>query len=236
MANLIDENTIDIRLSVMVTGDPAVGKTSLIRRYAENKFSENYISTVGVDFTAKTIHFTVDSKSGPKDINVRYMIYDIGGQATYFNRIKNWAAHTSVFILTYDISSVETFRNVQQWYKKIQDIVAEITPNRQAVNPYSFVLVGTKRDLSPKPEKRKSLHHVQPPDVTQMQQKLGISVALETSAKTGENVEQFFTNVGQLAFQNHIIHNFNILRSKGIPENELREAYHCENRYYPPIL
>ncbi len=70
---------VDIKLNVIVTGEPSVGKTSLIRRYAENKFQEEYISTVGIDFSFKTTQLNVCTSRGLQPMSVRIKLYDIGG-------------------------------------------------------------------------------------------------------------------------------------------------------------
>ena len=196
----MDEN-IDIKLRVMVVGDHSVGKTCLIRRYAENVFSEDYISTVGVDFSAKTMEIPVQTREGPSELKLRYMIYDIGSQNQYNNRIETYAPQTMVFVICYDITQPSSLENTLTWEMKIKEFTEKLAQSKGFTIPQTFVLVGTKRDLDPDKQYRGRRHHVTEKQLNEIFTESQFTNTIETSAKTGENVKELFETYRDYSLQ-----------------------------------
>jgi Ras-related protein Rab-1A len=71
----IDEGVANVVLKVVIVGNSAVGKSSLLLRFADNNFNEKYITTIGVDFRFKTVE--VGGKS------VKFQIWDTAGQERF---------------------------------------------------------------------------------------------------------------------------------------------------------
>lgn len=224
---------VDVRLNVIVTGDQMVGKTSLIRQYVDQKFTDSYIGTVGVDFTVKKTSLPVRNGNGDHILNVLYKLYDIGGQNQYVTRIKTWAPQASAFLICYDITNYQTFVDIHYWYKVIVETMHELSHQKQIALPYNIILIGNKADLSPNLSDRSALNHVTVDELRAMCCQLGVDYAIETSAKTGENVTLMFDTVSRIAFNNHIRLNCQILTNDGANETDLSPKYKARYGYLP---
>jgi Ras-related protein Rab-11A len=111
-------------------GSYRVGKTSLIRRYAENKFSSDYLPTLGVDVTVKRL--TVDGK------RVRLVLMDTAGQEQ-FGRLRTvYFGGSSGCIAVYDITRHETFEDLNRWIADYRKVAGENT---------QIAIIGNKIDL-----------------------------------------------------------------------------------------
>ena len=119
---------------VLTLGDTSVGKTSFILKFIENRFSLNYIATVGLDYKHKELTL----KSGKK-IGLR--IFDTAGQERFKSIAFNFIKNADGIILIYDITNKDTFLSVKGWIESIQNIASETI---------SIVLAGNKCDLEEK--------------------------------------------------------------------------------------
>ena len=155
---------------IVMCGDEACGKTSLILRYIDNIFRDNYIPTLGVNFMTKDLEIEPET---------RLIIWDIGGQASWKAKLNFYLAGTDGAIIVFDLTRPTTFLGVEEWMKKIQAIAGPNTP---------FVVVGNKNDL-------KDLRKVSKKEVEKFLQKQKYSIYFESSAKTGENVNTFFERI-----------------------------------------
>ena len=155
-------------------GDGGVGKTSIVQRYVHNLFEADYKATIGTDITKKECHFEGLSKS-----TVRFIIWDIAGQPQ-FKRIRPaYLADSGAIIVVYDVTNRESFENVKkEWYEDIKKVVA---------SDALLILIGNKIDL----EKRM----ISTSEGEKLAQQLGMAY-IETSAKTGENIEDVFRMIG----------------------------------------
>ncbi len=117
-------------LKICSSGSYRVGKTSLIRRYAEKKFSETYMPTIGVDITTKII--TVN------DIEVKLILHDTAGQEV-FGRLRRLYYDGSVgCLIVYDITRRDSFDSLDHWVTDYRSVQGE---NK------SIVIIGNKIDL-----------------------------------------------------------------------------------------
>ena len=163
----------DFTFKVIVIGPAAVGKTSLIRRYFENQFSSNYKSTIVVDFLAKTIQLKDDKI-------VKLALWDIGGQARFRMLRRNFYEGTHGAILVFDLSRANTFPKMKDWLIDMQSIIEHRIP---------FIILGNKSDLLS--EVGEVIDREEPKKFAEQEE----SFYLETSAKTGNNVEQAFNEL-----------------------------------------
>ncbi|CAJ0581169.1 unnamed protein product, partial [Mesorhabditis spiculigera] len=156
----------DHLFKVLIIGDSGVGKSSLLLRFAENSFRENFITTIGVDFKLKT--FVVDGQ------RIKLQIWDTAGQERFRTITSTYYRGTHGVIVVYDITAGETFANVKRW-------LGEIDTHCQSVGK---ILVGNKCEDT---ERR----IVDPADSTAFAASMNIP-HLETSAKENVNVEEMF--------------------------------------------
>ncbi len=107
----------DLILKICGAGSYGVGKTSLIRRYAENKFSTSYTPTIGVDITTKRV--TVNQQK------IKLLLVDTAGQE-YFGKIRK-AYYEGAFgcIIVYDITRRESFLELDRWISDFRGVVGE---------------------------------------------------------------------------------------------------------------
>ena len=118
-------------MKVMLLGNSSVGKSSLMIRYIDNKFSPEYISTLGVDNKQKIITL----KNGKE---VRLRIYDTAGEERFKAISTNFLKKADGIILVYDITNKPSFEEISEWIE---------TTNENKEN-FCMVLVGNKCDLS----------------------------------------------------------------------------------------
>ena len=152
---------------VCLLGDAAVGKTSLITRFCDNSFKENYNNTIGVDFRVVTLKC--------KDIVSKIHIWDTAGQERFRSLALNYLNNTHGFIFVYDITNVESFHNAVNW------INLALEKNNHTIANF---LVGNKSD---KEEERKVSE--KEGENLAKERKLYF---LETSAKMDNNVQKLF--------------------------------------------
>jgi small GTP-binding protein len=164
---------------IILTGDYSVGKTSLIRRFIENKFERDYISTLGVQISKKTINLSEKTK-------MNFIIWDIGGQvhqmAPYRAKFYNGANAALIII---DRTRSGNLNSIEKWYKDIKKSVPTNIP---------IVIVGNKSDLVneivigeeaiKKVAKEYDFHYIL------------------TSALTGENVNDAFLYIAYRVIEN----------------------------------
>src|SRR3990170_2126507 len=97
---------------VLLVGDSGVGKSSLLRRYVENQFSESFASTVGVDVYQRRVQ--IGSAA------VRLQLWDTAGQERYSSIAAAYYRNTQALLLVYDVSSDASFAHLQRWFDDSQ--------------------------------------------------------------------------------------------------------------------
>ncbi|MFX1389039.1 MAG: Rab family GTPase [Promethearchaeota archaeon] len=158
-------------LKVALLGDPAVGKTSLIKNYITHSFSENYQPTLGVNIVTK------DIKLEEFNIDIRLILWDIAGQDKYDLTRKMFFQGCTGALLVYDITRYATFNQITT--KWLEDF------NKFGRPDGIYILIGNKLDL-------KDSIKVTTSEGMALAQKIEAKEFLETSAKYGENVEDAF--------------------------------------------
>jgi Ras-related protein Rab-1A len=157
----------DFLFKLLLIGDSGVGKSCLLLRFADDTYTESYISTIGVDFKIRTI-----------DLNgktIKLQIWDTAGQERFRTITSSYYRGAHGIIVVYDITDQVSFNNVKQWLQEI---------DRYACENVNKLLVGNKCDLTNK-------RVVDQATAKEYADSLGIPF-LETSAKNSTNVEQAF--------------------------------------------
>ncbi len=149
-------------------GDPAVGKTSLVQRFVHHSFGGHYKITMGLDLSIKEVNFPEET--------VRMQLWDMGGQAAFKALRSRFYTGTRAAIMVYDATRPQTFQNLNTWLEELQT-------NSQTSVP--FVVLGNKSDLL-------DFAAVNDEDINGWCVKNNAIAAWQTSAKTGNNVEEAF--------------------------------------------
>jgi small GTP-binding protein len=166
----------EILKKVVLLGDGSVGKTSLIARYVIDKFDDKYIATIGTRVSRKDIQVIKPNLI----INVRLMIWDVLGQKEYSKIRAASLSGAQGLILVGDLSRPDTVDSLTDFWLKEAEVVVGKVPT---------VLVGNKVDLADKEKMTATVLESQG-------QKMGFPTFL-SSAKTGENVENIFSAIGE---------------------------------------
>jgi len=162
----------DHLFKLLIIGDSGVGKSSLLVRFADNQFSGNYITTIGVDFKIRTIELNGE--------RVKLQIWDTAGQERFRTITSTYYRGTHGVIVVYDVASGDSFANVKRWLHEINQNCDEV----------SRILVGNKCD---DPDRRVVLKE----DASRFANQMGIQL-FETSAKENINVEEMFRAITNL--------------------------------------
>lgn len=161
-----------LKYKIVLAGEGAVGKTTLINRFVTGKFSTDYKATIGVQIFSKKLF--IDKHE------VSLQIWDIAGQ-TLFRRFRTrFFRNAKAALLVFDLTVPATLSNLRNWISDIKEITGDIP----------FVLIGNKNDL-------KNLQSISAEDVTKFlsSNNSDIKAYFDTSALSGENVEQSFLNL-----------------------------------------
>jgi len=160
------------QFKLVLLGDSAVGKSSLVLRFVRGQFFEYQESTIGAAFLTQTVALN--------DTTVKFEIWDTAGQERYHSLAPMYYRGAAAAIVVYDITNFDTFKRAQQWVKELQ---------RQGNPNIVIALAGNKSDLS---SKRK----VEPEDAESHASENGIFF-METSAKTSTNVNELFVAIAR---------------------------------------
>jgi small GTP-binding protein len=157
----------DYIIKVCLLGEANVGKTSLVYRFIENKFRENYKSTLGVNLLKKDM--VIDEYG-----NVSAQIWDLGGQESFKSLRKLYLEGANGALVIFDRTKRKTFEKLNDWIESFKD--------SRGLQP--MVLIGNKSDLT---------DHIKIDDkeAGEYAKKYQMDPIM-TSAKTGENVEGAF--------------------------------------------
>ena len=156
----------DFLFKLVLIGDTGVGKSCILLRFADDAFTESYISTIGVDFRFRTIK--VENKT------VKLQIWDTAGQERFRTITSAYYRGADGIIMVYDVTSQDSFTHVNDWLNEV---------NRYASEGTCKLLVGNKSDRTDKVVQYEAAKAFAD----------GLKIPfLETSAKNASNVEQAF--------------------------------------------
>ena len=179
----MSEETYNFKL--IMVGAGGVGKTSLIKKYVENKFSEDYKETIGVNILIKDLQ--LDNKK------VQLLCWDVAGQEK-FGRVRSmYYRGASAAMIVYDVTKPSSYLAVPDFVQDFRDI--------QGNEP--IILVGNKIDLRdemghvPKGLMKEDLAPVATEKGMEMKNIIDALDFIETSAKTGDQVNNAFETLAK---------------------------------------
>ena len=151
-----------IAKKVLLVGNFGVGKTSLIRRFVLNEFSEDYISTIGVRVSTKIVEINSEK--------IKLLIWDVAGTKDDEKVPKAYFLGASAAMYVFDLSREETYLNIK----------SQINSVKELSGLEYITVVGNKKDL------------LTSTALEQIKKNISIPIDLVTSAKDDENVEDAF--------------------------------------------
>ena len=161
------------KFKVCIVGEPMVGKTSLIKRFVYNMFSDKYIMTIGTNIYKKSLSIAGNT--------VHLMLWDVMGNAGFRNILKTayFYGADGLFVVG-DLTRPETFESLPDWVESAIEGAGKELP---------LILLANKSDLEWK---------VSEDDVANLAAELFAQGYFITSAKTGENVERAFREMARI--------------------------------------
>ncbi|MHA2006010.1 MAG: Rab family GTPase [Promethearchaeota archaeon] len=167
---------------ITVLGEAAVGKTSLLNRFCEGQFLEDYKPTLGANIIRKDVNLE------EANTKIRLIMWDLAGQEKYSVIRSMYFQGCEGALLVYDITRYNTFDAIQsKWLRDFKKYL-----RKEGV----YVLIGNKSDLI---EER-----VVPTEKGKiLAEKINASHFIETSAKLGENIEEAFLLLVKQILNNH---------------------------------
>eukprot|EP01094_Clydonella_sp_ATCC50884_P013457 TRINITY_DN2373_c2_g1_i3.p1 TRINITY_DN2373_c2_g1~~TRINITY_DN2373_c2_g1_i3.p1 ORF type:complete len:170 (+),score=48.09 TRINITY_DN2373_c2_g1_i3:377-886(+) len=159
------------QFKLVLLGESAVGKSSLVMRFVKGQFFDYQESTIGAAFLTQTVCLN--------DTTVKFEIWDTAGQERYHSLAPMYYRGAQAAIVVYDLTSSDSFERAKNWVKELQ---------RQGNPNIVIALAGNKLDLE---EKRA----VTSEDAQAYAAENSI-LFMETSAKTAANVNELFVAIG----------------------------------------
>ncbi|WFD36457.1 hypothetical protein MCUN1_003336 [Malassezia cuniculi] len=170
----------DYILKIIVIGDAAVGKSSLLVRLTEDRFLVDSDPTIGIEFGSHLVTLETGER-------IKLQVWDTAGSEQFRSITRSYYKGSAGCLLVYDVSERSSFEHLPSWLKDVRD---------QAEEGATVALVGNMADL---PEERR-----------QVTQEEGAAFAeehgllfYETSAKTGANVHAVFNAVAKHVYERH---------------------------------
>ncbi|MFX1473953.1 MAG: Rab family GTPase [Promethearchaeota archaeon] len=170
------ETQASYRFKIVICGDWAVGKSSLVRRFATGTFSHSYITTLAINLVVKEVY--IDGA------HVTLSLWDTGGQERFqFLRQKYYQGADGV-VFAFDLTRLESFNHIEErWLPEVN----------RAIERYTPALWGTKADLVDQ-------RVVETSSGEELASRFGAEF-YETSALSGQNVEAAFHGLAQLVIK-----------------------------------
>ena len=118
-------------IKILTLGDSGVGKTSIIQKFVNDKFSQNMLSTIGVDFQSKII--MIDNTK------VKLKIWDTTGQERFKTLTSQYYNGADGALLIFDVTNKESFKRINFWMNELNE--------KKKLNELGLLLIGNKIDL-----------------------------------------------------------------------------------------
>ena len=176
----------EILVKLLLIGESSVGKSCLLLRFSEDKFTDDFLPTIGIDF--KVRHTTIN------DRKVKLQVWDTAGQEKFRTITKAYYRGAQGILLVFDVTNIDSFEKVENWMTSIQE---------NTTDPVTIYLVGNKCDV-PFPEKRdegeeeaeeekkeRPVRRITQEQAQELAREKNVEY-FETSARDGTNVESTF--------------------------------------------
>lgn len=167
------------QFKLVLLGESAVGKSSIVHRFVKNTFDDMRESTIGAAFLTQTINLP-ESKT-----TIKFEIWDTAGQERYKSLAPMYYRNANAALCVYDITSRSSFGKAQDWIKELK---------KQAPEGIVIALVGNKSDL----EESREVDSAEVEEYVQQANEDGNTIIIsDCSAKLGQGVLEIFTQIGR---------------------------------------
>ena len=164
------------QFKIVIVGDYSVGKSTLISKFVENRFRDQYIPTLGVNISRKSLDIN--------DSHIDLMIWDIAGQDQFLNVRQRFYQESEGYFIVFDTTRRSSLEHIGRWYREVlKYIETDTTP---------FVIVANKIDL-----KDDVVCNDDEIISTLIENEMNVKMIIKTSAKDGTNVEYAFKILGK---------------------------------------
>lgn len=163
---------------IMVIGEGAVGKTTLVNRYVTGTFERDYKTTIGSQFAVKLAH--ISPPDAEYATGIKLQAWDVAGQARFKAVRKMYYSGAAGIIVVFDVTRRRSFTELSKWIEEADESIGGRVP---------ILLVGNKTDL---PDR------AVPADEAKKWAEDNGFLYLESSAKTGEGVADMFTVLAEI--------------------------------------
>ncbi|KKL80135.1 hypothetical protein LCGC14_2007780 [marine sediment metagenome] len=163
-------------LKIIIIGEPAVGKTSLVKKFVSGQFTKDYRSSIGTNIFIKKINLN-------NNISTTLQLWDIAGQERWINMRHSYYAGAKGVLIVGDLTRKNTFDQIEKFW--IPDV-------KQYCNITPIVLLANKSDLK---------RNLNEKEINSLGKKINAISIFYSSAKTGENVELAFKIISKLAIK-----------------------------------
>ena len=183
----VANEAVDVEVKLLIIGDPGVGKTSLLLRYIENSYTDNYMSTIGFDYKVKIVNIN--------NTRVRVQIWDTAGQERFRIISSSYYRGAQGVIIAYDVTDKASFENMNYWFQDFE---------KYSLSYAKRILIGCKNDLENEREVDKE-------EGIEFAQRQGLKL-FETSSKTANNIDESFTYLLNEILSPENVSNINITK------------------------
>lgn len=167
-----------VQFKLVLLGESAVGKSSIVQRFVKNSFDELRESTIGAAFLTQSIKLETQETELSEPIVIKFEIWDTAGQERYRSLASMYYRNAQAAIVVYDITQCESLEKAKYWIKELK---------RQANKDILIILVGNKVDLEVE-------RNVNVDDVKSLCNEMSL-LHFDVSAKTGEGISEMFKEV-----------------------------------------
>ncbi|QLL31392.1 hypothetical protein HG536_0B02550 [Torulaspora globosa] len=168
-------NSSVISIKLVLLGEAAVGKSSIVLRFVSDDFTENKEPTIGAAFLTQRVNIG--------DETVKFEIWDTAGQERFASLAPMYYRNAQAALVVYDVTKPQSFIKARHWVKELHE---------QASKGIIIALVGNKIDVLESGEERKVARE----EAERLAEEESL-LYFETSAKSGENVNEVFLAIGE---------------------------------------
>ena len=180
--NDLNPNEELINYKIIMVGDSGVGKTCILMRAVNNKFTESYQATIGFEFLL--MYFQVNK------VKIKLQIWDTCGQEIYRSLIQGFYRNTTATILVFSKTNRSSFDNLGMWIKDIKNNTEQDMP---------IFLLGNKCD-----EENNKIE-ITNEEAEEITKQYNLKYFSETSAKTGYKINNVFEEVAKVVYKDYCL-------------------------------